>query len=158
MAKIELAEKPVSEPKLAVPKWLLIFVVYFFFGLINGTVIGLTPENEFLNGFAQFMFFWSPLIVTIAAGSVAPTRAKKILSLLAIIPTLWFALLPTVMSGAWSMMTTGANPSVTLVSKTQDHEWKLCKYHFEPKGFGEPNDYQTKERAIGWGFKIVRKL
>ncbi|GEM_PF-1005125 len=157
MAAVERVKKPGSEPKTT-PKWLLLFVAYFFFGLINGTFIGLTPANECLNGLVQVIFFWSPLVVCITAIRFAASKRKKLLMLLALFPTLWFAVLPTVMSGAWNMLTKGYNPSVSLVSERQEGEWNICQYHFTPKGFGEPNDYQTKEKAIGYGFKIVRKF
>ncbi len=158
MAAVETAEKPDAQPAGSAPKWLLFFVSYFFFGLINGTVIGLTPENEHLNGLAQILFFWSPIIVCITIARFAANKRKKMLLLLAAFPTLWFAVLPTVMSGAWNMLTRGNNPSVSLVSESSEGEWEICQYHFTPKGFGEPNDYQTREKSVGFGFKIVRKI
>ncbi len=158
MAAVETVEKPDAQPVGGMPKWLLFFVAYFFFGLVNGTVIGLTPENEHLNGLAQVLFFWSPLVVAVTAARFANDKRKKLLMLLALLPTLWFAILPTVMSGSWNMLTQGSNPSVSLVSEANEGEWKICQYHFTPHGFGEPNDYQTKEKTIGFGFKIVRKI
>jgi len=162
MAKIARL-KPASQastdrPKSGIKNWPLLFVAYFFFCLVNGTAIGLTPENEFLNGFAQVIFFWSPLMVCIALSQSTENKGKKMMFLLAIIPTIWFAVLPTIMSGAWNMLTTGHNSNVRLVSVKADGQWQICHYHFSPKDFGEPNDYQTREKSLGCGFKIVRKI
>lgn len=141
------------------PLWLLALFAYFFFGLVNGAFLGLTPEDERLNGLAQLMFFWSPFFVSVYLFIHSKSLKRKVLLGLTGITTIWFAAFPTILSGAGNMLVRGYNPDVKLVSSEQQSNWRICHYHFSPSsGFGEDNDFTTREKEVFPGIKIVRKV
>jgi hypothetical protein len=138
--------------------WLMTLVAYFFFGLVNGWLIGLTPDNERLNGLAQIIFFWSPAVVSMVLLKRAQGMKRKLFMGLVAVAAVWFAAFPTILSGAWNMLTKGYNPDVKLTTSETSGDWRICHYHFSPSsGFGEDNDFSTREKPVFPGIKIVRK-